>query len=62
MSNLLKRLQSTKAGTNIIVAATSLLFAVEHLVTDLSEAHWQAGAIVAAGLAWINARIGITES
>ena len=61
MSNFWKKLQSTKAGTNLIVAATGLLFAIEHLVTDLSESHWQAGALVAAGLAWVNARLGIKE-
>lgn len=61
MNNLLNKLKSTDAGANLIVTAVALLMAVEHFVTDLSESHFQAGAVVAAVLAWVNNRYGVKQ-
>lgn len=61
MKNLLNKLRSTKAGSNVLVAGAALLVAAEAWVVDITETHWMAGTIVAAVFAWINARIGVKE-
>lgn len=61
MNNLINKLKTSDAGANLIVAGVTLLMAVEHFVTDLTETHFQAGAVIAAVFAWVNNRYGVKQ-